>query len=319
MASGFVDVVASVIIPAYNAEARLPRCLDSLLAQTRGDFEVLVVDDGSADGTLSVCHDYAERDARIVVLHQDNGGVSSARNHALSHAQGAYLLFVDSDDYVAPTFIESMVGRAEREHADVVVCEYLNEDEATGKAKHVVLADYPGMAFTEVIARDETLYGGFAWNKLIRRDVVSTWFREDLAYCENLVFLLSNTSATTKYAVVHEPLYHYCIHKDSAVHRMAYEPKMKTILPALEAARALVPASCDDFYKYLYVNRFAKLELLARDAHCSRDLDDERVTARTYAREVVRSNALPKSLRAKAFLMRYVPVVYEAYMRLVRL
>ena len=102
----------SVIIPVYNTASYLPACLDSILAQTYADFELLVVDDGSKDASPAICDDYARRDARIKVFHQENAGVSAARNLALSHASGKWVCFVDSDDTVLPGYLEEMVSAA---------------------------------------------------------------------------------------------------------------------------------------------------------------------------------------------------------------
>jgi glycosyltransferase involved in cell wall biosynthesis len=114
----------SVIIPAYNAAAYLPRCIRHLQDQSFGDWEALVVDDGSTDGTASLLDSYAAQDARIKAIHKENGGVSAARNEALQHAEGKYVLFVDSDDFLHPQTLELCVGLAERDQADLVAFTY---------------------------------------------------------------------------------------------------------------------------------------------------------------------------------------------------
>ncbi len=95
----------SVIIPVYNASATLRQCVDSLLTQEYKDFELILVDDGSTDKSLSICQDYTTKDRRVKVLHQDNLGVSAARNLGIQHSAGVWVTFVDSDDYVEPTFL----------------------------------------------------------------------------------------------------------------------------------------------------------------------------------------------------------------------
>ena len=111
--------LVSVIIPTYNNERQLPRCIDSLLAQTYGNFELIAVDDGSTDGSGSVLDAYAERDARIRVIHRKNGGVSSARNVGIDDAKGEYVTFVDGDDAVDPSYIEYLAGALR--HGDFVM------------------------------------------------------------------------------------------------------------------------------------------------------------------------------------------------------
>lgn len=111
--------VVSVIIPVYNTEAYLPRCLDSLLAQTYTDFEIICVDDGSTDNSGRICDEYARKDSRIRVVHIPNGGVSNARNTGLELARGEYILFVDSDDWVEPKHVELLLPLAGE---DLVYC-----------------------------------------------------------------------------------------------------------------------------------------------------------------------------------------------------
>ena len=109
----------SVIVPVYNAEKYLHRCIDSVLAQTYTDFELLLIDDGSKDQSGEICDEYAQKDARVRVFHQENGGVSSARNLGLDNAKGEWVTFVDSDDWAKPYYIEHLV--ASIDGADLVV------------------------------------------------------------------------------------------------------------------------------------------------------------------------------------------------------
>ena len=110
--------IISVIIPVYNTEKYLHRCIDSVLAQTYKDFELLLIDDGSKDSSGTICDEYAAQDARVRVFHKENGGVSSARNVGLNHAQGEWVTFVDSDDYIEENFLKSFEGNLD---ADLVV------------------------------------------------------------------------------------------------------------------------------------------------------------------------------------------------------
>lgn len=110
----------SVIIPVYNREKFLPRCIKSILAQTYEDFELLLVDDGSTDDSLHICQQFADKDCRIRVLHQENGGVSSARNLALQHVKGEWVAFIDSDDYVKPDYLQHLVEKVDEDRAMVM-------------------------------------------------------------------------------------------------------------------------------------------------------------------------------------------------------
>jgi len=115
----------SIIVPAYNAETSLGRCLASITAQTFADYEVIIVDDGSSDDTLKIAEHFRTRDNRFTVIHQENLGVSAARQTAIDHVHGEYTLFVDSDDYIAPEMINLMYQSASKYNTDVVICDFM--------------------------------------------------------------------------------------------------------------------------------------------------------------------------------------------------
>jgi len=106
--------IVSVIVPVYNQENRLTRCVDSILKQTYTNFELILIDDGSKDKSLTICNDYTTKDNRIVVLHQENAGVSVARNLGIDNARGKWLCFVDSDDYVTEFYIQDLLEQVEK-------------------------------------------------------------------------------------------------------------------------------------------------------------------------------------------------------------
>ena len=191
----------SIIVPIYKVEEYLVRCVDSVLAQTFRDFELILVDDGSPDGCPGICDAYAAKDPRIRVVHKENGGLSDARNAGLSVAKGDLIAFIDSDDWVAPDFLQAMYDTLTRERADIVECKVVKTD---GSEEHVAgatggeiaAADAGGaggagpadagareagappvpQAFDTESALRELIYDGVfhqtVWNKLYRREVL---------------------------------------------------------------------------------------------------------------------------------------------------
>ena len=119
-----MEPTVSIIVPVYNAEHTIPRCIESILNQEYSDFELLLVNDGSTDGSGAVCDAYAARDARIRVIHKENTGVSDTRNTALDQARGTYLQFLDSDDWITPDATSSLVRAAESAQCDLVVSDF---------------------------------------------------------------------------------------------------------------------------------------------------------------------------------------------------
>ena len=116
--------ILSIIVPAYNIEKYLKRCLDSIINQSYKNFECIIVNDGSTDRTRTICDEYAKKDSRIIVIHQENGGLSVARNKAMKVVRGKYVSFVDGDDYIMKTYCETLINLLEDNDADVAKCDY---------------------------------------------------------------------------------------------------------------------------------------------------------------------------------------------------
>lgn len=114
----------SIIVPVYKAEAYLHRCVDSILAQTFTDFELLLIDDGSPDKSGEICDEYAQKDSRVRVIHKENGGVSSARQRGLDESVGEYTIHADPDDWVEPGMLDELYNKAKEEDADMVICDF---------------------------------------------------------------------------------------------------------------------------------------------------------------------------------------------------
>lgn len=133
----------SIIVPVYDVERYLPKCIDSILAQTFTDFELILVEDGSPDNCPALCDAAAAKDARIRVIHQKNGGLSAARNAGLDAARGEWIGFVDSDDYIAPEMYEALYKAVQSTGADLALCDYAEVDEtgALCPPMHISLAE----------------------------------------------------------------------------------------------------------------------------------------------------------------------------------
>lgn len=172
----------SIIIPVYNAESYLTRCLDSILAQTFTGFEAILVDDGSTDGSAVLCDSYAKKDSRFRCFHKENGGHTSARQAGLRLAKGTYITFVDSDDWIAPAMYEKMCGAARESGADMVCCNYIA---VTPGGDIQCRAPFQGGLYEKTQLEERIyprmLYSGVyftygiapnLWNKLFRRDLL---------------------------------------------------------------------------------------------------------------------------------------------------
>lgn len=208
-----METAISVIVPIYRVEKFLPQCIESVLNQTFTDFELILVDDGSPDLCPAICDEAAERDARVRVIHQANAGLSAARNAGIEAAHGAWLSFVDSDDYIAPHFCEKLYQTAQRTNADCVMCSVQNVDES-GKLIDSALmrvADEvkTGREVLRKIGRDDVTPYLTAWNKLYRRKLFNT-LRYPAGRQNEDVFVFAELFCQVQRAVcVAEPLYFY--------------------------------------------------------------------------------------------------------------
>ena len=186
----------SVIVPVYNVEPYLTRCLDSILVQTFSDFELLLVDDGSPDCCGAICDTYAQKDSRIRVYHQTNAGVSHARNMGLDHARGQYVVFVDSDDYVLPGYLHSLYEDVCGHSGVGLIIQGAHGVNSQGKPlRDFLFPDVclPYQRFNEAFAEHELWFWGFSWGKIYNKailDAHSIRFDEDIRCREDLLFML---------------------------------------------------------------------------------------------------------------------------------
>lgn len=199
----------SIIIPAYNAEKYLARCLNSIAVQTMPDFECIIVDDGSIDKTGSVANSFAKRDTRFRVIHQKNAGVSMARQAGIDAATGVYTIQFDADDWVEGTILEELLSVAENTAADMVICDFymffLNDK--------IYVSQQPQSLKTEVVFGQmmQQLHGAL-WNKLIRRDCYVRYnihFPSDMKVLEDKYICLSLLSHPIRVEYLPKALYYY--------------------------------------------------------------------------------------------------------------
>ena len=215
----------SVIVPVYQVEAYLPRCLDSILAQTFADYELILVDDGTKDNCPAIMQAYAQRDSRIRQIHKENGGLSSARNAGLDAARGEYIAFVDSDDYVAPQWLEDVVRAADETGAQQVLYNYalVVDGQEQGPylrfASETINVDRLGLANYFYQYWMPYRHGQEAWSKLYRRSVIEEnglrFAPNDEIFAEDTLFSAMYLMHTHKIAALGVPYVYYVQRGDS--------------------------------------------------------------------------------------------------------
>lgn len=216
----------SIIVPVYNVESYLPKCLDSILAQTYQTWEAVLVDDGSTDCSGSICDEYALKDQRIKVVHKENGGVSSARQVGTDSVAGDYIIHVDPDDYVEPRMLEEMYEALNEQNADILVCDYYSDKEADN-SKYVSqpIIDNTVKGLVTSILRCK-LHGSL-WNKMAKRLIYTDYkarFYAGIDCCEDVLIWAQLVDKELKVVYLPKAYYHYVQNINSITFEMS--PKL---------------------------------------------------------------------------------------------
>lgn len=212
----------SIIVPVYKSEKYLSRCIDSILAQTVKDFEIILIDDGSPDGSGKICDEYVAKDNRIKVIHQENKGASAARNRGIAESTGEYLMFCDSDDFVSPMWAERLLSLAEGDILPIGV--YCHNIDLLGKEKTLSIPANTKLPNSEYYRFNQAGIAGYLCNALYRRDIVTAnkiTLREKAQegdYNEDLIFALTYASKIKYIAYTGYADYLYDTREDSMSH-----------------------------------------------------------------------------------------------------
>ncbi|WP_455659338.1 glycosyltransferase family 2 protein [Phocaeicola faecalis] len=203
--------IISVIIPVYNAEKYLSRCLDSLLVQTLTNFEILIINDGSSDGSAALCDKYASNDSRIRVFHNTNQGVSKSRQFAIEQSTGEFTIHVDSDDWVEPNMLEELYNKIKGSNADMVICDFFVETMKGSQYSKQNIIQSNSKSVLQSLLTNKLM--GNVWNKLIRRDCYEKYnvkFPSQLNYCEDYLVCVQLLIHNDLKVVYHpKAFYHY--------------------------------------------------------------------------------------------------------------
>lgn len=217
--------MVSIIVPVYNAERYLEKCVSSILAQTEGDFQLILVDDGSTDASAEICDEFAKKDSRVMVIHQKNAGVSAARNAGLDAACGEYICFVDPDDTLEPDMLEHTTTAALTNGADLVLFDPYVRFQGRSDVSVDSIPFLPGNTSYEkkqISPAQLRFMAGTVWRFLYQRDLIERnklRFDTTLPLSEDRLFNITAMGCCKKIYYLREPLYHYWINPGSAARK----------------------------------------------------------------------------------------------------
>lgn len=259
----------SILCPAYNVDKYLAECIESVIAQTFTDWELIIVDDGSTDSTPSICDEYGRKDPRIHVIHQTNQGLSGARNTALKVARGEFIAMIDTDDYAAPGWLEKLHSLIVENDADVSQVGFYREFKTFSRPKPLFKEDrvltQPEI-YIELL--EDRKLPSYVWNKMFRRSAISSEFPVGKKF-EDLYALSDWLKGVERLAVSGEILYHYRVRKGSILNsnfasgRFDY---LKACIFRAEQAREFIPESFSnrDFIRFIAGGAMRAAKTIAR-------------------------------------------------------
>lgn len=262
----------SIIVPVYNVHSYLNNCLESLVRQTYKNIEILLIDDGSTDGSGNICDEWAVKDARIKVFHKENGGVSSARNVGIANATGEYLMAADGDDFCEETFVEKMYNAITNQDCDMALCghcmEYTNKvinyETPYETGIYDVKEIFSALFLATKNNESKRLFAAF-WAAILKRSIIEKYNLRcdtDVTRAEDLLFLLDYTGYCKKVAILNESLYHYIQRESSLVHTQYIVPTMPAIQSLMYIQEQFIKISDNhNIDKELYMQSFLKLHL----------------------------------------------------------
>ena len=269
----------SIIVPVYNCDDTIEKCVSSIQKQTYSDLELILVDDGSTDDSGRLCDQFGASDARIRVIHKENGGVSSARNAGLDAAQGDYILFCDSDDYAELAWCSKLVSAAQSSPNAFPICNYFRntssgetinyEQQCDALDAQIASKDFFKLYQLELI--------GTPWNKIYRRDILSekhVRFRADLSLGEDLIFNLEYMKFLDGFTYINEPLYHYNLGNGQSL-SAKYYPDLQGIyhilFTALKDAFDEIPGAFTQWEQAYYRSYFFAFDRVFRNTFSSKN------------------------------------------------
>ncbi len=276
----------SIIVPVYNAENTIDRCLDSIRKQTFRDIEIIIVDDGSTDNSGNLIRKYVEADSRFCLIEKENSGVADARNIGIEHAHGEFLQFADSDDWLSENASQFLLDAMLLHDADMVISDFVRVYERSTVAMgnlpqsgRITCAEFA----VHMMKAPANFYYGVMWNKLYRAEIVKRAkirCSTEVPWAEDFLFNIEYLYHTRHIAVIHEPIYFYVKRKGSLIVR---ETNLSSIIK--------VKTQAFEYYKKLY----DQLELY----------EDHKLRIRSYHLAIARDKRRANQHQANAGCQRF--------------
>lgn len=306
-----MEPTISVIIPVYNLEKELPACLRSVLTQTFSDWEAICVDDGSRDGSLSVLRTYGERDARLRVLHQENAGVSAARNLGLANAEGRFIFFLDGDDVLHPQTFELLMEEVQRGSFDVVVSSYRRIRDQNESFPPVPDVSCRSISYAEYFDLDPALVRSACYKLYRREAALAARFPAQFSHAEDTHYVFQVLASGVRLGFLDAPLYGY-FERDTSASRKLFTAANVTAVLAFGDICGRLKSGRDTFLFGMAMKMLLQDALLAR-MHLSNDKQSVKLckqSVRAYLSDWLRCKVIAPRTRLVYAVLFFCPFLY---------
>lgn len=305
--------LVSVIVPIYNVKDYLEECVSSILSQTYTNIEIILVDDGSTDGSEVICEKLAKIDKKIVVYHKANGGLSSARNFGLTKAKGEVISFIDSDDFISPNMIKTMLTRMDKYGVEIVCCDYCSN------MKNNLSDQYPT---EEVLSSSGAIsylfndagYKCYAWNKIYKKELFSGIKYPEGKLFEDILTTYCLFKKANRVLYIKQAMYFYRIRKNSITAR-SFSTQNHDLIDAIHAVISDVRetqccklSKITQGYLYYYLDYIKKA--VRSNAVCANEIKILKQEIKYNLSFVMFENAISLRRRAELFVFGLFPQVY---------
>ena len=311
----------SIIIPVYNVESYLDRCVDSVLKQSFQDIEILLIDDGSTDKSGLLCDRWAEKDNRVRVIHKVNEGVSAARNIGLDQANGDYIAFVDSDDFIDANMIETLYNTLQIKHADMCICGFVFVDEfgnplaEENQSSPITDEILTGFEVIQKLAGDRGWFYHLAWNKLYRKDLFSDIrFPKGIICGEDAFIAHRLLGKCSIVACISDTYYYYTQRNQSVTHSRTWKTCLNDAESFLDRASYCYEHGLYECASHFYWETTKLFFILYSETESDPALSSElQDTLQRYRRELKISNNFKLKKRLQTVFLALSPQLYLFY------
>ena len=319
-----MNELISIVIPIYNVELFLPRCLDSVIRQTYSNIEIILVNDGSTDGSGKIAEEYATKDERVYLYNKENGGLSDARNYGIERINGKYLTFIDSDDYVALNYIETLYSLMKKNEADMVIggSEYVFDETMIDTA--------PVIEEDSVLNKNQALLRALkvemrqsAWGKLYKAELFEKIrFPKGKLY-EDLAVVFDIINLSNKIVVTNTPLYKYFI-RSGSIMQSTFNKKHLDEIEIIETAMSRVKEIHPEYDEYirarLIYSYFVVLRRIllvdSNDSNLKNYKEELKVKIKNNSKGLYWSKKVKKNLKLKLLFYKFGEDVFMFFQKI---